>query len=104
MEKSAAISLVLLAAALALQANSAPVSGCKHDKDSLKPPTSGKCEYQSLNKEGLIDDIVNACDIIIDNSSDIHENLLGAKSVSKMYCYIASIFIHHRCLTRSGRR
>ena len=89
MEKSVAISLLLLlTAVLASSAPAVQVGGCSHNgKESPKPPTSGgshqntHCEYKYLGKQELIHDIMNACDIIIDNSSVIHEKLLGAKSL-----------------------
>ena len=86
MEKSVAISLVIfLAAALTLQASSAPAVACKHHMDSSKPPAANdwegtECEYRSLDKRALIDAVLNACSIIITSSSDIHHRLMGPEA------------------------
>lgn len=85
MEKVVTTLLVIFftAALLALQASSAPLDGCNH-KELHKPPTNPEnpeCEYHLSDKRALIDGILEACGIIIGTTSDIHRELLGAKSL-----------------------
>lgn len=90
MELQALISQTLFfTAVLLLRVHCAPCD--RRGKVSAKPPqisTTGDlvlenagCEYSSLDRDALMDDVLDALDIIIDDSLNIHHQLFGDENL-----------------------
>lgn len=112
---SASLLIFFFAAVISMRAQSAPsTSACAKQKqrsvgEMEEDRVLSECEYHSLDKRTLIDDILTACRRIVHVSSDIHHKLLGPNSlvsdctVSYIRHNIATVTLAIIRCVRSGR-